>query len=129
MRLTEQRLKKIIREELEYLNEGTGTILALLFINRELSNRHEREAERQKELPVKSSHYRRTERVLMAALILNAIAKIAGSLMEEMDYDMGDDSLHNQVASEVSDILNLSPSEVSAMIEEFDLVRFYEENK
>ena len=50
--------------------------------------------------------------------------------MEEMDYDMKDvsDGMYNAIVEAIPASLNLSPEEVSALIDEYDLISFYNEN-
>tara|TARA_R100001082_G_C4240818_1_gene107251 strand:- start:90 stop:488 length:399 start_codon:yes stop_codon:yes gene_type:complete len=132
MKLTSKYLKKLIIKEMkkQTINEGIGTILALLFVNEKLKQRKDRKR-KLKQLPVKSSENDYVQSVLVAALILNIIANISGALMEEMDYDMNyeSDPRYNEIAAKASEILNLSSDEVIAIIEEFDLMGFYEQNK
>lgn len=130
MKLTAKLLKKLIKEEMQVqtLNEGTATILVLLFLNRYLKQENSPDSG-DRQLPVESSKSP-VEKVLLAALILNVIASLSGALMEEMDYNREDvsDGMHSAIVEAIPASLNLSPDEVSALIEEYDLINFYNEN-
>ena len=77
MKLTAKLLKKLIKEEMhvQTLNEGTATILVLLFLNRYLKQEDSPD-DGDGQLPVKSSKSP-IEKVLLAALILNVIASLS----------------------------------------------------
>ena len=130
MKLTAKLLKKLIKEEMQVqtLNEGTATILVLLFLNRYLKQENSPD-NGDRQLPVESSKSP-VEKVLLAALILNVIASLSGALMEEMDYNREDvsDGMHRAIVEAIPASLNLSPDEVSTLIAEYDLINFYNEN-
>ena len=130
MKLTAKLLKKLIKEEMkaQTLNEGTATILVLLFLNRYLKQENSPD-NGDRQLPVKSSKSP-VEKVLLAALILNVIASLSGALMEEMDYDTEDvsDGMHSAIVEAIPASLNLSPDEASELIKDYDLINFYNKN-
>ena len=85
MRLTIQRLKKLIREEMTRLNEGAATIIILMAYLKHLNSQPTTDASG-KALPVKQD-VERKRRIVTAVLFLHALAIIMGHMMENVMSD------------------------------------------
>ena len=97
MKLTTARLKKLIKEELRKLNEGSATIVLLVAYLAYL-NKQEQSAS-QSNLPVKKKNeITKRKNIVTAVLLLHSVAIILGAIMENLALDpMGSENLEDRV--------------------------------
>ena len=157
MKLTVQRLKKLIREEMRRLNEGAATMALLIAYIKYLQNKELKLTRKQQDSEVPDVYnpelqkVAQGQRIATAVLFLHALAIIMGHMMENvMSDEMSYGNIENRAIkaframdrSEAQSILdelgmgNLSAEEILSVDEaelmdilrEYDPVGYYQEN-
>ena len=150
MKLTTQRLKKLIREELNKLNEGSATIVLLVAYLAYLNKQEQ--STNQSNLPVKKKNeITKRKNIVTAVLLLHSVAIILGSIMENLALDpMDSENLEDRVmrsfysmdvmeAQSILDelgimdisadeILSTPESELMMIMNEYDPIGYYQQN-
>jgi len=119
MKLTIQTLKKLIREEMQRIDEGAVTIAFLLAYRQYLEGKANKA--RSSNLPVKQGD-RKKKRIVTAVLFLHVFGTIVGHLMEQMIPDeMSSASLEDRA---ISEFYKMDPSEAQSVIDQLDMGSF-----
>ena len=150
MKLTTARLKRLIREELNKLNEGSATIVLLVAYLAYLNKQEQ--STNQSNLPVKKKNeITKRKNIVTAVLLLHSVAIILGSIMENLALDpMDSKNLEDRVmrsfysmdvmeAQSILDelgimdisadeILSTPESELMMIMNEYDPIGYYQQN-
>jgi hypothetical protein len=120
MRLTIQRLKKLIREEMTRLNEGAATMLILMAYLKYLNSQPTTDASG-KDLPVKQD-VERKRRIVTAVLFLHTFAVIMGHMMENVMSDEMD--MQGEESRAIAAFYAMDPSEAQSIIDQLGMGSF-----
>jgi len=124
MRLTIQRLKKLIREEMTRLNEGAATMIILMAYLKYLNSLESKNTKSTdgKQLPARRG-LQRQKALVTAALILHTVAVIMGHVMENVIPD--EMSYGSSIEEEVINAFKaMDPSEAQSIIDQLGMGNF-----
>ena len=150
MKLTIQRLKKLIREEMQRLDEGAATIALLLAYRQYLEKQEANLGKSDMNLPVRIQTKRR-KRFVTAILFLQVVATIAGHLSEQMQPDeasygsLEDKAINafytmdpleaqsiidqlNMGSFSADEILSIGEEELMGILKKYDPIGYYQQN-
>ena len=129
MRLTIQRLKKLIREEMTRLNEGAATMIILMAYLKYLNSLEPENTKSTdgKQLPARRSQsvlgLEQKRKIVTAALILHTAAVIMGHMMESVMPD--EMSYGTSIEEEVINAFKaMDPSEAQSIIDQLGMGNF-----
>ena len=119
MKLTTARLKRLIREELEKLNEGSATIVLLVAYLAYLNKQEQ--STNQSNLPVKKKNeITKRKNIVTAVLLLHSVAIILGAIMENLALDpMDSENLEDRV---MRSFYNMDVMEAQSILDELGIM-------